>query len=211
MFGEYGPKTDCSICMITRQVKRDDRCVTQYLMVRNNRGMNAGLYNFPGGKFDKSETFDEGNVREVWEETGIEVKDAKPCGRFDIFLDYPEENSWFHPKQIRVYIFESDKFSGKLRNPLLQEGQTQPEVKAFWCDEDKIPFNHMRDNDVEWFKIYKETGYVNNPTFIRIDNKLVKTIPGEPLEKAKETNEIQEFNQILIAKRRDLAEREGLC
>lgn len=206
-----GYKTDCCICMITRQIKRGERDVKQYLMVRNNRGMNAGLYNFPGGKFEQTETFNEGNSREVYEETGINIKTAEACGRFEIYFGHPQPDSWTLPPRIRVFVFKSDDFTGKVRNPLPKNGQERPEVKAFWCDENKIPFEHMRDNDVEWFKLYKETGYVNNPTFIRINNKLAKTISGEQIEEARGDNEIQEINQNLIAKLRSLAEREGLC
>lgn len=48
MIGEYGPNTDCTLCLLTRTIERQGKAVKQYLMVRNNRGMNAGLYNFSG-------------------------------------------------------------------------------------------------------------------------------------------------------------------
>lgn len=209
---ELGPSTDCCICLITRQIKRQERQVTQYLMVRNNRGLNAGLFNFPGGHIEENETIDEGNAREINEETGLEIKNIQTCGRFDISFGLPQKNSWpwEQPNRIRVFIFKTDTFSGKLRNPLLKSGQKFPEVKAFWCDEDKIPFEKMRDNDRIWFKMYKKTGYINNPVFIRENNKLIGMIPGTSVAKAKEYNEIQELNQGLIASQRRRAEVEGL-
>lgn len=214
MYSEDGRKTECSICLITRQREREDGTeVTQYLMVRNNRGMNAGLYNFPGGHIEENETIDAGNSREIKEETGLEIKDVQACGRFDISFGRPQKNAWpwEQPNRVRVFIFETDNYSGKLSNPLLKTGQKFPEVKAFWCDEDKIPFDKMRDNDRIWFKMYKKTGYVNNPVFIREKDKLIGMIPGKSIAKAKEYNETQELNQGLISRCRWRAQAEGLC
>lgn len=207
MHGAYGPHEDCTICLITRQKEREGRTVTQYLMVRNNRGMNAGLYNFPGGHLEENEALYECNTREVAEETGIIVENPELCGRFEVYLGQPEDNSWYLPPRIRVFIYKSDKFSGKLRNPLLKPGQCVPEVKAFWCDEDKIPFEHMRDNDRDWFKLYEENGYVNNPVYIRENNKMTGSLAPWQVEEAKKENEVWETEQTLWVKFPRLAEK----
>ena len=211
MIGEYGPNTDCTLCLLTRTIERQGKAVKQYLMVRNNRGINAGLYNFPGGKLDKDELLEECVKREVWEETGIKIKSCKMCGKFDIYFSEPIENSFMHPDRCRVFIYQCNEFEGKLRNPLLKEGQKVPEVKAFWCDENKIPFQNMRDNDVYWFNLYQKYQYVANPSFIREKDKLSKIIPPKSIEEAKKENEIRDFELMTIAKHKLLAEREGLC
>lgn len=157
-------------------------------MVRNNHGMNAGLFNFPGGKINNDEYIENCNTREVSEETGIKLLDAKTCGRFDIFFGEPQD-SFIQADKVRVFIFESNNFIGKIRNPILKDGETIPEVKAFWCDEDKIPFNKMRDNDKVWFDMYKKEGYVHNPVFVRKDEKLQKIILNNNPQLSKERNE----------------------
>lgn len=173
--GYYGVKTDCCICLITREIIRNKRHIKQYLMVRNNRGMNAGLFNFPGGKINEDELVEKCNTREVFEETGLKLTNPVPCGRFDICFAKPTED-WVQGEKIRVFIFHSDTFEGKIRNPMLKEGEKFPEVKAFWCDEEKIPFDKMRDNDKIWFEMYKKEGYVHNPIFVRNNGKLQETI-----------------------------------
>jgi len=51
------------------------------LMVREaayDEGTNAGRWGFPGGRINPGEPFMEGFKREVKEETGLEIADAKP-------------------------------------------------------------------------------------------------------------------------------------
>lgn len=213
MFGCYGKDTVCTLGIITRTKKRGNRSVKQYLMVRNNRGMNAGLFNFPGGKIEKNEMIEESIIREIYEETGYTLNKYEPCGRFDIYFGEQKDTDplgYVHPPRCRVYIYQSDDFSGELRNPLLKEGQKVPEVKAFWCDEDKIPFDKMRDNDVYWFRQYISQGYVNNLEFVRLNDKMHQLIMSQNKDQAREENEVQTFEQMTIAKHPKLAEKHGL-
>jgi len=50
-------------------VVRDDRL----LVVRRGHGPGAGEWSVPGGRVEGGETLHEAVVREVWEETGLEV------------------------------------------------------------------------------------------------------------------------------------------
>ena len=64
-------------------------------------------YSFPGGHLDPNESVYDSAVREVREETGLEVKNLKPCG-----LVY-----WYNRKtgdQYFVHLFKTTEFSGEL-------------------------------------------------------------------------------------------------
>jgi len=101
----------------------------KFLMIRHERGINKGCINFPGGKKEEGETIEQCVVRETQEETGLLIEDPKQVG----YVEFPKFEYYVH-------IFWSKKFSGELKS---HEG----EVKAFWQDEDKIPYNEMREAD----------------------------------------------------------------
>lgn len=102
------------------------------LMIKHNRGVNQGFYNFPGGKLDAGETPEQGAVREVKEETGIDATRLKNIG----LLDFPTMN-------FEVHVFYSDEFQGALI-------ENSEEVNVFWQDKDHVPISEMRDADKIW-------------------------------------------------------------
>lgn len=65
----------------------------------------------------------------------------------------------------------------------------------------------MRDNDCDWFKLYKENGYVNNPVYIREKNKMTGSLVPWQVEEAQKENEVNETEQILWVKFPRLAEK----
>ena len=63
------PDTIRPVAAVLGVIVHDERV----LLVRRSNPPDAGLWGFPGGKIDAGETIEEAAVREVYEETGLEV------------------------------------------------------------------------------------------------------------------------------------------
>ena len=101
----------------------------KFLMVKNLRGINKGCMNFPGGKKEPVETMEECVIRETLEETGLKIENPVQVG----YIEFPT-------KEFYVHVFKSTEFTGNLH-------EKSDEVNLFWVDEDKIPYDQMREAD----------------------------------------------------------------
>lgn len=101
----------------------------KFLMIRHHRGINEGCVNFPGGKKEIGESMEDCVIRETYEETGLKIKNPKQVG----YIEFPT-------KDFYVYVFKSTEFSGAIK-------ENKDEVDAFWIEEDKIPYEQMREAD----------------------------------------------------------------
>ena len=101
----------------------------KFLMIKHQRGINEGYVNFPGGKKEPNETMEDCVKRETYEETGLMIKNPQQVG----YIEFPT-------KDFYVYVYKSTEFSGELH-------EKADEVNLFWIDEDKIPYDKMREAD----------------------------------------------------------------
>ncbi len=101
----------------------------KFLMIKHQRGINQGCLNFPGGKKEPDETMEECVIRETLEETGLKIENPVQVG----YIEFPT-------KDFYVHVFKSTKFSGNIH-------EKADEVQLFWVDEDKIPYDKMREAD----------------------------------------------------------------
>jgi len=95
------------------------------LMVYRNKKANdihEGKWNGLGGKFEAGETPEECVIREIYEESGLSIRDPKLCG----LLTFPKfkGNDWY------VFVFTANEFNGKLID--------SPEGKLEWIPDEKI-------------------------------------------------------------------------
>ncbi|MCQ4923655.1 NUDIX domain-containing protein [Tissierella carlieri] len=62
---------------------------------------------FPDGKVENGESIFESTIREVKEETGLDVKDLRFSGLIDWYNDITHER-WL------IFLFKTDTFSGEM-------------------------------------------------------------------------------------------------
>ena len=81
------------------------------------RRSDCGLWGFPGGKIEPGESIRESAVREVWEETGLEIKITRLFGCYsephERIVLYPDGGEG-EPVQLVDIFLEAEIVSGKL-------------------------------------------------------------------------------------------------
>ncbi|MFP4590942.1 MAG: 8-oxo-dGTP diphosphatase [Halobacteriales archaeon] len=104
------------------------------LLIEKQRGLGAGLYNGPGGKIEPGETPREAIEREVREEVGIAVTDARKVA----------ELTFRHDADVVLFahVFRATDFEG--------EPRSSPEAIPAWFDRQALPYDEMWADDHLW-------------------------------------------------------------
>ena len=108
------------------------------LLAMKKRKFGAGKWNGYGGKLDENESPIDGIVREIKEESGLEVakEDCKELGFMDFYFDDKPEFDQ------RVIIYRVDNF--------VSEPQETEEMMPKWFDISEIPYDEMWVGDDQW-------------------------------------------------------------
>lgn len=102
-------------------------------LVQNRLAQDWPGINFPGGHVENEETLEQAVLREMREETGLDVQEVEFCGIFD--WNVPEE----HLRHVAL-LYRSRHFSGTL--------QASEEGPLLWLKEDDLP-SYSLSNDFE--------------------------------------------------------------
>ena len=124
-------KKQLTLCM---PIKED-----KVLLGMKKRGFGVGRWNGFGGKIEPGETIEEGAMREVKEEVGIESGVLEKRG----ILEFSFRND---EKILEVHIFKLTDFTGE---PVETE-----EMKPEWFSVEKIPFSQMWSDDEYWLPLF---------------------------------------------------------
>ena len=104
------------------------------LLQKKAKGFGVGKWNAPGGKMNALESPEKAAIREVKEETGLDVQNLENVG----ILNFIEEKG----KVFSVYVFTTDKFSGEI--------QASEEGKLEWFNKSSLPIKEMWEDDKHW-------------------------------------------------------------
>ena len=95
---------------------------------------------FPGGHVEAGESITDSVIREVFEETGLTIKNPHLCGL----------KTWGEPDRMAeiAFLYKAEAFSGELKSS--EEGE------VFWVERDSLPDMQLASGMEETFKVFFE-------------------------------------------------------
>ena len=95
---------------------------------------------FPGGHIEKGESFVDSVIREVYEETGLTIRNPRICGTKD----------WQNKDGSRylVVFYKTDKFSGELKSS--EEGEMK------WMPLEEMKQGELADGMADMLRVFLE-------------------------------------------------------
>lgn len=146
-----------TLCMVVKE--------GEVLLGMKKRGFGVGKWNGFGGKIEENETIEEGAVRELKEEIGINAVEMKKVGilGFSVLDD---------PVRLEVHVFKVSKFTG--------EPTESEEMKPQWFAQEAIPFSEMWPDDKYWLpivlneKLFTGNFLFDKPRNSKYSDKIIK-------------------------------------
>jgi len=126
--------------------------------IKKENDLHQGKYNGLGGKFEDGESPEECVIREVFEESGLKIKDPELKGILT-FPYFDEKNDWV------VFVFTAYKFSGKMINS--REGVLK------WINNDELLKLNLWEGD-KFFLKYLDSDKFFSGKFIYKKGRLIK-------------------------------------
>lgn len=127
-----------NMCMIYdgNRILVQDRCNSDW----------AGI-TFPGGHVEPEESFVDSVVREVKEETGLDISDVRLCG----MKQFTQQDGSY---RYIVFFFKTNVYSGELKS--------SDEGKVFWIDREELSDYILADGFEEMLKVFENDNLSEN-------------------------------------------------
>lgn len=124
-----------TLCYIKRE-----GCTLMVHRIKKANDIHEGKWNGLGGKLEPGETPEECVVREVYEESGLSIRDPRLCG----LLMFPKfkGNDWY------VFVFTAAEFSGELIE--------SPEGRLAWIPDEELTHLNLWESDHIFFPWIRE-------------------------------------------------------
>ena len=100
-------------------------------------------FTFPGGHVEKKESFVQAIIREIYEETGLTIREPKLCGVKQFQTDQDE--------RYIVLLFKTDKFEGTLIS--------SAEGEMSWIDRNSLNDYALVNDFMELLKVFDSDCY----------------------------------------------------
>lgn len=128
---------------LTNMVMVEDKSTGKVLVQERLKSW-TGL-SFPGGHVEAGESFVDSAVREVKEETGLDIRNLKTCGVIH----------WIHrtrKDRYIVFLYKTNDFSGTLLD-------ATDEGRVFWIDPDELKNEKLSTNFANYLPMFFSDEY----------------------------------------------------
>lgn len=143
-------------------LKKDNKTLMMH-RVKKKDDMHEGKWNGLGGKFEPSETPEECVIREIKEETGLDIVKPRLHGRI-AFNDVSDES----PNKMHVYVFTAREFNGNLIS-----SKDSREGNLKWIPDDNLFDLNLWEGDKIFLRWLEEEHGFFSAKFVYDGNKLV--------------------------------------
>jgi 8-oxo-dGTP diphosphatase len=130
------------------------------LLIHKKTGLGAGKVNAPGGRIEPGELPSHAAIRETAEEVRIAVRDLYETGH----LYFEFTNGY----RLHGTVFFSTAFTGTPSETF--------EATPFWCDETRIPYENMWEDDRHWLPLALAGNYIEGYFIFDDDRMLSKKV-----------------------------------
>lgn len=131
-------KSEKAIVTVLCMIYNDNKILLQDRVKKDWRGVT-----FPGGHVEKEESFVQAVIREMYEETGLIIRESKLCGVKQFQTDEDE--------RYIVLLFKTDKFEGTLVSS--DEGEMK------WIDREALNAYKLVDDFMDLLKVFDSDCY----------------------------------------------------
>ena len=114
-----------------------NRKLRKVLLIMKKTGLGKGKVNAPGGRLEPGESCLEAAIRECQEE--VSLTPLNPEKRVELHFQFTSGYALYGEA-----LF-TDSWEG--------EPQSSDEADPFWCDLDKLPWDHMWEDDRRWLPL----------------------------------------------------------
>lgn len=118
------PKVGLGIIIVNKQNK---------ILVGKRKNSHAPFYSIPGGKLELGETFEDGAIREILEETNLQIKNPKVIAVTNNLETYKHEGVHY----ISIALLVSD-YTGELK--IMEPNKCE---EWLWVDPTNLPQPHF--------------------------------------------------------------------